>query len=549
MTKLFSKFNTKYILLILIMAAFIIACVSCNHSDNVVTGSSHTKAVLTTDIPETQAVIAVISTQNSQPHTNQPHTLSPNTQSPLTTASTAKSQLTTASITTRTPHEYDPEAPTICIDPGHGFVDPGAVVQSIEEDELNLRLAQKLKYALEDLGYNVMMTHDGKNLPEERFLSDYNGEKAFYAKERNAWIKEHTDEIDLVISLHCNTSSTSSTKGSRYYLSNKSSSNYNESYKLMSKVLLSVQKALNLSKEPYWYNDKDLAVLKTSLPSLLIECGFMTNQTDLENLLSDEWQTKFTSAVANGIDVYAKENINKSTPVVTSSQASATTPPTTAVTPTTEAPFIPTSKVVICIDPGHGFIDPGAIIDNGGTEIHEADINMQISQKLKAELQKQGYKVIMTHDGVNPPDSKYLSYLDSKPAFYVDERVLWINDNIDDIDIVVSVHCNWSDNKSAHGSRYYVTNNTSYGNYNSSYNLMSKVILGVKSSLGLSKEPTWERKNFAIFKSKRPSILVECGFITNGADLNNLLSDEWQTKYAKGLAHGIINYSKTYIEK
>ena len=52
-------------------------------------------------------------------------------------------------------------------------------------------------------------------------------------------------------------------------------------------------------------------------------------------------------------------------------------------------------KAIILLDPGHGGIDRGAVSKNG---IHEKDINLNISKKLKVLLQKQGYTVVMTRE-------------------------------------------------------------------------------------------------------------------------------------------------------
>lgn len=427
-------------------------------------------------------------------------------------------------------------APTVCIDAGHGFNDPGASASIngsiVYEKDINAALAAKLASALEALGYNVMFTHNAKDLPEERFLSDFEGGKAFLQNERAAFIKEHSDEIDIFISLHCSSSG--------YYITQKGSNGYNASYSMLAKILPAVRKALKLSKEPIWHNDGS-EILDTGIPSLLIECGFITKYNNLVDLVSDDWQNKFTNALAEGIHVYAKDNIVK-TPTT---EPIVTTPPT----PSTTAPTLPENAPTVCIDPGHGFVDPGAIGKLNGKEIYESTINMQVSLKLKSALESMGYRVIMTHNGVDIPDPKYVSYLGGEPAFYVNERNMWLNDNISSFDLLISVHCNSNTSSQPSGSRYYITSVSGYGNFNTSHTLMAKILTAVKTGLSLAKEPTWARQNLAVLKILHPAVLVECGFVSNTSDLEKLIDEEWQTMYAKSLANGIAAYIEDYIKK
>lgn len=209
-----------------------------------------------------------------------------------------------------TERPVDPNAPLICIDPGHGFEDPGAGRplngQMVYEDKINLALAFKLKDVLEKMGYRVVMTHDGVNRPKE-----YLGTTSPYynVTKRCHWIMDQEDKIDLVISLHCNTYSTSVPSGSRYYILPTSDPGYNKlSYNLMVNVMKAVQNAFGLSKEPGW-GRQDLGLLKNGLPSILVECGFLSNPTDLANLVNEAWQTKFVKALADGIDAYVRSYI------------------------------------------------------------------------------------------------------------------------------------------------------------------------------------------------------------------------------------------------
>lgn len=257
-----------------------------------------------TTVPHTTVVPSVSSTL---PVTTQTplSTQTPITTAPITTpvATTPSPATTPTPVTTARP--YDPSAPTICIDPGHGFEDPGAIDASgtVYEREINMQISLKLKAELEAHGYNVILTHDGVTLPDKAYLDS--SSPRYNVTKRRQWIEDHIDEIDLVISIHCNSSRSSSSKGSGYYIYTSHSDYNSRSYTLMNYLIRSVVEGLSLSRDPYWY-DQTLGVLKTSLPSVLVECGFITNASDLANLKSEAWQSRFAQALADGIADYCR---------------------------------------------------------------------------------------------------------------------------------------------------------------------------------------------------------------------------------------------------
>ncbi len=237
-----------------------------------------------------------------------------------------------------------------------------------------------------------------------------------------------------------------------------------------------------------------------------------------------------------------------STPVPTTEAPETTTVPETTEPPsvTTERPYDPDAPT-ICIDPGHGFTDPGAVAKLNGKEVYESTINLEISLHLKESLEKMGYNVILTHDGVNLPDEEYLS--ETSPRYNVNNRRKWILDRKDSIDLVISVHCNTYSTPTPSGSRYYILRTDDEGYNSRSYTLMTKLLQSVKTAFGLSKEPSWARQDLAVLKNGLPSVLLECGFLTNPGDLAQLVDAAWQTRYAQAIAEGIAAYCKAYVTK
>lgn len=79
-------------------------------------------------------------------------------------------------------------------------------------------------------------------------------------------------------------------------------------------------------------------------------------------------------------------------------------------------------KGTIIIDPGHGGHDQGAAVDG----VHEAQITLAVGLQLKSELQKLGYKAVLTRE-----DDRYLT-LQDRPKFASDHGG----------DLFLSLHCN-----------------------------------------------------------------------------------------------------------
>lgn len=240
------------------------------------------------------------------------------TEAPVTTTktpitSTTPVTTTAAPITTKAP-QVSPDAPTICIDPGHGFTDPGVprqlVATGVEyyEKDINLAISLLLKEELIALGYNVIMTHDGVNLPAEKYVTRTQDGTFFYAPERNQWIKDRKNEIDLVISIHCNSASPS-VSGSRFYILPYGANGYTaKSVTLAEMLSSSVHQALGTTQPNKYHTDGTLAVLKTGIPTVLVESLFMSNNSgtncDLAKLIDPEWQSAFADALAQGVKNY-----------------------------------------------------------------------------------------------------------------------------------------------------------------------------------------------------------------------------------------------------
>ena len=171
----------------------------------------------------------------------------------------------------------------------------------------------------------------------------------------------------------------------------------------------------------------------------------------------------------------------------------------------------------VFIDPGHGGYDNGAV-KNG---VYEDEINLQISKKIEAKLKARGVQVKMSRY-----NDTYLS---------LTERTRMANN--EGSDVFVSIHQNSAESPSANGIEtfYYSprTDSKELANdiQNDIINATDAYNRGIKTA------------NFAVIKTAQmSSSLVECGFISNPTEAQNLSSSSYQDKVAEGIVNGIMDY-------
>ena len=185
----------------------------------------------------------------------------------------------------------------------------------------------------------------------------------------------------------------------------------------------------------------------------------------------------------------------------------------------------------VCIDPGHGDWDYGAISPNGTAE---KDITLAVSLKLGNMLEKEGnFKVIYTRTTDN------MDWIETANDS-LKERIKI--SKICNADIFVSIHCNYSSD-----SNEILGVETWYNPSDDSSLTLSKYLQqalidldyttnrGVKSYVPGEELPVLELNTTT-------SDLVELGFLTNSSDEKFLSSDAGQTKCANALFEAIVEY-------
>lgn len=173
----------------------------------------------------------------------------------------------------------------------------------------------------------------------------------------------------------------------------------------------------------------------------------------------------------------------------------------------------------IVLDAGHGGIDGGVVGAHGTVE---SDINLKITKILRHYLQEKGYKVVLTRKST---DGLYEIGAKSKKLSDMQKRKEIINQTAPNL--VISIHQNSYPLKSVKGAQVFYCDN----------NENSEVIAkGVQSALNefCSQDKKAKIADYYVLQcSPYPSILIECGFLSNAQDENNLNVSSFRESLAK----------------
>lgn len=190
----------------------------------------------------------------------------------------------------------------VIIDAGHGLPDGGAVGSGgTVEQEINLKIAKKLQEVLQGKGISVIMTRES--------------EKGLFEKETSIRDMKITDmhrrleimktaDADLFISIHMNFFPAASANGLRVFYS----ANHSEIKPLAEHIQKRMGEVTGARTTAVKAADKSLFLMKNPpLPSLLVECGFLSNPTEEKKLNDEEYQSRLAWAIADGVEKFVEK--------------------------------------------------------------------------------------------------------------------------------------------------------------------------------------------------------------------------------------------------
>ena len=182
---------------------------------------------------------------------------------------------------------------SIVLDAGHGGADPGKVgINGVYEKDINLQVAKKVKELLEQQGINVIMTRE----MDEMLGGQMENTKSEDMKERVRIINEAKPE--LAVSIHQNSYSDTSVRGAQtfYYSQSEEGRDYAG---IIQNALLDVDPDNHRQAKA---NDNYYLLTRTQVPTVIVECGFLSNYDEAEKLADDKYQEEISKAIVHGIE-------------------------------------------------------------------------------------------------------------------------------------------------------------------------------------------------------------------------------------------------------
>lgn len=188
---------------------------------------------------------------------------------------------------------------------------------------------------------------------------------------------------------------------------------------------------------------------------------------------------------------------------------------------------VETEEKKVVLDAGHGGRDPGKI---GAGEIQEKDVNLKIAKKLKGKLEERRIQAVLTRE-----KDETLA-----PEGSANRQVEDIKKRVERIDgenalLAVSIHQNSYQDPEVRGAQVFYYQHSTKG----------KEAAAILQEALIRMDPEHPREAkangtyYLLRRTQTPTVIVECGFLSNPEEAKLLASEEYQEKIAEAVAEGI----------
>ncbi len=180
------------------------------------------------------------------------------------------------------------------------------------------------------------------------------------------------------------------------------------------------------------------------------------------------------------------------------------------------------ATIKMCIDPGHGGSDPGAV-----GYVVEKDIVLDTGLKYRDWMN------LDTQDTAG--GTSWSVYMTRSTDVYVSLQGRCDYANNNNVNRFLSIHANSADSSSAHGSETYCY----YSGSSYSFDMRNKVQEELIEHGGLYNRGTKTAGYYVLRHTNMPAALTELGFVSNYTDSLSLSSASWRKEVAKGFLHAL----------
>lgn len=189
----------------------------------------------------------------------------------------------------------------------------------------------------------------------------------------------------------------------------------------------------------------------------------------------------------------------------------------------------------VLIDAGHGGVDGGAVAGDGTEEKH---INLQIALLLEQQLGAMGIRTAMTRTADESIHDSSAQTIREKKVSDIHNRMQLMEET--ENCIFVSIHQNKYSDSALSGTQVFYSPNTT-----ASAQLAQTIQTSVRSLLQTENTREIEKSGssiYLLYYARKPAVLVECGFLSNTAELEKLKEGTYQKQLAFCIAAGILEY-------
>ncbi|MCR5432700.1 MAG: N-acetylmuramoyl-L-alanine amidase [Lachnospiraceae bacterium] len=172
----------------------------------------------------------------------------------------------------------------IVIDPGHGGYDSGILSSKKYEKQVDLEIAMLLSEDLKDKGFDVFLTRTDDN---------------FLGVNDRVDLANEQEEALALISIHQNFSDKDSDEGVEVHTVQ------NEKNEQLAQLIVDeVAENTGAINGGVKLSDNLVICSKVDMPAVVVECGYLTNKREAQNLWEESYQKKIASAIASAVDTF-----------------------------------------------------------------------------------------------------------------------------------------------------------------------------------------------------------------------------------------------------
>ncbi len=190
------------------------------------------------------------------------------------------------------------------------------------------------------------------------------------------------------------------------------------------------------------------------------------------------------------------------------------------------------ANICIVIDAGHGGRDGGS--SGVSTGVHESELNLKIVKKLESQLRNVGFRVVLTRKDEN---GLYDERADNKKRSDMERRREIIEKT--NPNLVISVHLNSYPSAEVRGAQAFYLKESEESKV-----FADSIQEGFIKFLQHAKSASNFGDYYLLKCVKAPTVILECGYLSNPDDEMLLINNDYQDKIAYSIMYGIVKYFK-----